>query len=416
MFRTRELLLLSPLVFAVVLFASMFEAVIAATPPVNITSFQELDPPSVTGVHFGWSIDASDGKVLVGGFDDYAFIYDVATGHELRRLRGSDTQHNDLFGRAVAISEQYALVGANQAQAAYVFDVQTGAQLRKFSDPNAPPTFGFGFGIAVAVDGNIALVGDPSDDAKGSDAGAAYMYNITSGQLVRTFSPAEPFSIGHGFGADVDVEGNTIVIGAPGAPGSFNSSSGAAYVYDVATGTRLRTLTPESGQISRNFGGTVEIAGNLVMIGDSDLSGAGAAYLFDLETGQQLRKFVSPNPNNAGEFGDSIAFDGRRALIGSWTEQIGDQYFVGSAYLYDALSGQLLATLLPQELKSFDDSFGYSVAMSGNTLIASALSDSGHVYLATIPEPDAIVLGAWLLLCAAPLARPRRRPVALPCT
>jgi hypothetical protein len=35
-------------------------------------------------------------------------------------------------------------------------------------------------------------------------------------------------------------------------------------------------------------------------------------------------------------------------------------------------TGDLLATLLPEELGSFSDSFGFAVAMSGHTLLASS--------------------------------------------
>jgi hypothetical protein len=378
----------------------------AAAPPVTISSFAKLDPPSIPPGDFGWSLDASNGKVLVGGFDSYSYIYDVATRHELLRLAGSDSKLNDLFGRSVALSDAYALVGANQGQAAYVFDAHTGQQIRKFSDPNAPLTGGFGFGISVALGGNLALIGDTSDDTKGSDVGAAYLYNITTGQLLHTLFPPAGTPILADFGSGTAISGNSIVVGSPGATGN-NFSRGAAFVYDATSGALLRTLFPTDQTPSSNFGQTVKVSGNLALISGNNSFGAGAAYLFDLQTGQELRKFVSPNPSGSGEFGNSIAFDGHFALFGSWDENVNGNTGVGRAYLFDVQTGDLLATLLPDDVKTFDGNFGYSVALSGNTLLAGVVTEHDGVYLTTIPEPTTITLLA-ISMIAAPVSQRRR--------
>src|SRR5262249_16222651 len=145
----------------------------------------------------------------------------------------------------------------------------------------------------------------------------------------------------------VAIQGNTIVIGAPGATGK-SFGSGAAFVYDATSGALLRTLAPTDATGPPDFGQTVRVSGNLAMVGATNLGGTGAAYLFDLQTGQQLRKFVSPNPFGTGGFGESIAFDGHFALIGSFDEsQDGINYETGGAYLFDVQTGDLLASLLP---------------------------------------------------------------------
>jgi WD40 repeat protein len=276
------------------------------------TGFRTLDPPSIPLNRFGRSIAAAHGKVLVGGSDQYSYVYDIATGTEVHRLRGTDTQINDIFGQAVAVSDDYAVVTANQALAAYVFDVNSGQQLRKFSDVNPPPPgIGSSFGLSLALSDELTVIGEPNDDTKATHAGAAYLFNISTGQLVRTFFPPGPAATvdSDAFGGAVDIENNILVVGAPGAA-SATSNSGAAYVFDLTTGNHIRTLLPTDTTV--NFGGTVEIAGNLAIIGDTNVNGSGAAYLFNLQTGQQLTKFVSPNPSNAGGFGHSIAFDGSR--------------------------------------------------------------------------------------------------------
>lgn len=354
-----------------------------------------LDSPSDSSALFGWSLAAHEGKVLVGGSDDYSYLYDIAGGNELVRLRGDDTRHNDLFGRAVALSDDYALVGANQAQAAYVFDAHTGRQIRKYTDPNAPPSNGFGFGTTVALSGDFAVIGDRGDNTKGTDAGAAYIFRISTGQLTRTLLPLGHFAILDRFGADVDAQGDTLVISAPGA----NFNSGAAYVYSMSTGSLLRTLAPV--ETVSGFGNEVVIADGMAIISASTGNSPGAAFLYDLDSGAMLRKFTSPNPANDVSFGDSIAFDGRRVLIGSWGEYQEGNYTVGSAYLFDVETGNLLASWLPSELGLFSDHFGYGVAMDGDYLLASAHRNNGAVYVTVLPEPGSLLLAVWATALAA---------------
>ena len=350
----------------------------------DITSNVKFEPPSIATNSFGWAIDSVNGKTLVGT-GRHAYIYDTASKQELLRLDGGASG----FGRAVAITDDYALVGNNSAQSAYVFNAHTGKRIRTFIDPNAPPTFGFGFGGHVALDGDIALIGDTSDDARGSDAGAAYVYRISTGQLVRTLYPPSPFGIVQ-YGSGVDIKGDVMVVGARGASGGPNA--GAAYVYSVSTGNLLHTLYPT--QSSGDFGTEVAISGNRVMVGQT-VGNHGAAYLFDLGTGELLRKFVSPNPENDEAFGFSIDFDGSRAIIGSFEEYHNGKNSVGAAYLYDVDTGALLSSWVPSELGAGGEDFGFGVALDGNFILASTAGDSSHpgsVYVTAIPEPSPLFL------------------------
>jgi WD40 repeat protein len=379
----------------------------AAPPPLQIHSFDKLDPPSIRPTNFGQALDASNGKVLVGSLGTNAYLYDVATRHELFRLTGSDTHQNDLFGRSVALDQSYALIGASQAHAAYLFDVQTGQQIRKFVDPNAPPSGG-GFGTSVAISGHLALIGDPYDETQGAQDGAAYLFDISTGQLLHTFYEGVFGSL-HNFGSSVAINGNTIVIGASGTTGN-NVFSGAAYVFDATTGAKLHTLLP-TDLTTRGLGTSVDIAGTQALVGSSSLTAAGDAYLFDLQTGQEIRRFVSPNyglgPTET--FGGAISFDGVHAFIGSSHESPNGGFREGTSYLFDAQTGSLVASLFPNELAGMTSNFGFSVALAGNTLISGMVSDnnnSDNVYLVSVPEPATTAL---LIIAGAAASLRRRR-------
>src|SRR4051812_2457398 len=100
----------------------------------------------------------------------------LSSGALLQTLTNPDPAYFDEIGRSVAISGTTALVGsiyddsgAENAGAAYVFDATSGAPLQTFTDPT--PTFNGLFGQAVAISGNIVLVGAPESSAVARNAG-----------------------------------------------------------------------------------------------------------------------------------------------------------------------------------------------------------------------------------------------------
>ena len=97
------------------------------------------------------------------------------------------TSANDYFGHSVAISGNYAIVGAYgeddaggfESGKAYIFDVTTGSLLHTLSNPNAYGTSANDrFGMAVAISGNLAVIGACLEDYLGSGSGSVYVYQI----------------------------------------------------------------------------------------------------------------------------------------------------------------------------------------------------------------------------------------------
>jgi hypothetical protein len=110
----------------------------------------------------------------------------------------------------VAVSNDYVLVGAGMdptwafaSGAAYLFNAQTGAYLRTFTNPT--PAVVDMFGWSVALSGNNILIGAPGDDTGAGDAGAVYLFDALSGALLRTFTNPAP-AVSDTFGYAVAVE------------------------------------------------------------------------------------------------------------------------------------------------------------------------------------------------------------------
>ena len=168
-----------------------------------------------------------------------AYLFDITTGDELFKLTASDGAAGDYFGYAVSIDGNMAVVGAYNdddvganSGAVYVFDVNTGRELHKLtaSDGAAGDEFGRAFGIS----GYTVAVGSENNDALGNNSGAAYIYDLTFGDELGklTASDAAAFD---GFGTAVGMNGNLALVGAWLADDPNAANVGRAYAFDIST-------------------------------------------------------------------------------------------------------------------------------------------------------------------------------------
>ena len=337
---------------------------------------------------FACSVAINGDKALIGALSDddngpqagAAYVFDVTTGQQVAKLLTSDGGMNDYFGFSVAITGNTALIGANldddngsNAGAVYVFDVTTGQQVAKLlaSDGEAYDQFGY----CVAISGDAAVIGAPREDENGDEAGAAYVFDVTTGQQVAKVI-APDGQIGDFFGNSVAISGETAVIGAPGDDdnGYF---SGAAYVFDLTTGQQVSKLLASDGEVSDYFGRSVAISGDTAVIGawgdDDNGSFTGAAYVFDVTTGQQVAKLLAQDGEASDYFGDSVAISGDVAVIGAYGDDDNGSS-AGAAYVFDLTTGQQITKLITSD-GEVNDWLGRSVAISGDTTVIGAQLD-----------------------------------------
>jgi outer membrane protein assembly factor BamB len=269
------------------------------------------------------------------GLTGAAYIFDVTTGQQVRKLEADDAVPNDDFGESVAIDGNLAVVGAENQNdedgAAYVFDVTTGAQLHKLVPQ--PVEAGQEFGAASAIDGQIAIIG--TDKAPN-----AYLFNVTTGEQLFRLTSYDPMSGGEDFGSSVDVSGDRAIV----------NGSMAAFVFDVHTGTETLKLVPSDPDLVDEDYETKSVAidGDLAVVGvipDNALLVNPAAYLFDLSTGEQVGKLTSGDAQLADDFGDTVAVaDG---LIVVTAPAANDD--AGTAFTYEGI-----ATTAPVALQAGD--------------------------------------------------------------
>lgn len=181
---------------------------------------------------------ADPGRVYVYGKDD--------EGWQLAQiLTASDRSAFDGFGMAFDLAGARALVGApyspsggSERGQVYAFERVDGAWQQTQILAANPQHDQDGFGMAVNMDGEMAVLGAPWVDGGGNEQGAAYVYSLSDGLWLQTqvLLPDDSYA-GGWFGQAVGVSGTTIFIGAPGALKS--ALAGSVYRYSREGGSWL---------------------------------------------------------------------------------------------------------------------------------------------------------------------------------
>ena len=232
---------------------------------------------------------------------------------------------------------------------------------------------GDSFGSSVAVSGTTAIVGAIFDE---NATGAAYTFSTTTGRQ-RFKLTASDGAEEDRFGESVAVSGGSAIVGAPGFQFGLGNTPGAAYIYDTASGQQLFKLTVPGAAAGDRFGTSVGISGGVAVVGvpyDDDAEpDSGSAYVFEVATARRLFKLTAFDGDENDTFGWSVAISGTTAIVGArWDDD--DGFNSGSAYLFDTTTGQQLRKLTASDAAE-DDRFGWSVAISGSIAVIGAPGD-----------------------------------------
>ncbi|MGO8746980.1 MAG: beta strand repeat-containing protein [Thermoguttaceae bacterium] len=273
-----------------------------------------------------------------------------------------------------------------------------------------------GFGDSVAVSGNTMVVGAPDATVGGNtDQGAAYVFTESASGWTQVAKLTESKgAAGDDFGNSVSISGNTVVVGAWHATVGSNADQGAAYVFTEpgsgwANMTQTAKLTASGGAANNQFGSSVSISGNTVVVGAWYASvGAnayqGAAYVFT-EPGSgwanmtQTAKLTASDGAAQDQFGLSASISGNTVVVGAWNAKVGGNSQQGAAYVFTEPGSGWVNMTQTAKLTASDGAaenyFGFSVSISGKTVVAGAEgatvggnSQQGAAYVFTEPGSD----------------------------
>jgi len=243
------------------------------------------------------------------------------------------------------------------------------------------------FGDKVAVDGDTLVVGMKYDDDLGSNSGSAYVYERNAASNVWNFVAkltASDGAAGDHFGYAVDIEGDTIVVGAK----TDNSARGSAYVFERNEGGsnhwgETKKLLASDGASQDYFGYDVAISDDRIVVGAIWENGKrGAAYLYERNVGGtenwgEVKKLVASDAEANDYFGGDVSISGDTVAVGAYAE---DEYGTdaGAAYIFDRDQGGAGNWGEVKKITGWcevaGDSFG-AVSISGDTLAVGANND-----------------------------------------
>jgi uncharacterized protein (DUF2345 family) len=242
-----------------------------------------------------------------------------------------------------------------------------------------------GLGASIVVTDELIVAGAPG----GSTAhGAVYLYaRGADGWVDATQTAKLTASDGganDGFGRSVAVDGDTIVVGAPGN----DFATGAAYVFTKpATGwadaTEAAKLTASDGDSTDVFGASVAVNGSTVVAGApaSTQFHPSALYVFERPTNgwvdaTQTAKLTQFDAVNQDKLGVSVAMSADVIVAGATGDDTGTVFGHGSLYVYARPAGGWAAATETAKLTASDaaafDELGRSVAVSGDVIVAGA--------------------------------------------
>ena len=382
--------------------------------------------------------NTTGGAFLNNSGSAYIFKNNAGTWSEVQKIVASDRGANDFFGISVAISGDYAIVGAyqedhdttggaflNNAGSAYIFKNNAGTWSEMQKIVASDRGDGDYFGNSVAISGDYVIVSayqEDHDTTGGnplSDAGSAYIFKNNAGtwsevqKIVASDRGASDW-----FGRSVAISGDYTIVGAfyedhNTTGGVFLNNAGSAYIFKNNAGTwsEVQKIIALDRGSNDFFGISVAISGDYAIVGanqeDEDetggntLSNAGSAYIFKNNTGtwSEVQKIVASDRGVNDIFGISIAISGDYAIVGAIYEDedtTGGNPLTnpGSAYIFKNNAGTWSeAQKIVASDRGANDAFGISVAISGDYAIVGAfqededttggntLSDAGSAYI-----------------------------------
>jgi hypothetical protein len=418
---------------------------------------------------FGISVSLSGDTAIVGAYGDddfgsntgsaYVFTRTGVTWTQEAKLFGSQTDNGDRFGIAVAVDGDTAVVGAYNDEtypgdgtvlfngAAYVFSRDGGVWTEQTRLTTGNTHYGDSFGQPVAVDGNTVVIGARGDDSAcpgdiSCNSGAAYVFVRTANNwLLRSKLGLGISTEGDQFGIALSVKGDTAVIGA-NLDDETSENAGAAYVFDLQDSADCNAngvpdecdldssfsddcntnAVPDECEIDCNDNGVPDDCDLVDMTSDDcnadgvpdecgftpgtfidcnsnnvpdecDISGGTSA---DCNTNAipdecdliglivQQAKLIAEDQIQSLSFGTSVSISGDTAVIGTGNERFGPFNNVGAIYIFERIDGvwtQKVRISNPDPANS--DQFGYSVGVSGNTIIASSHGDDNGPFFSS---------------------------------
>ncbi len=235
---------------------------------------------------FGYSVSISGDYAIVSadnnnnGYNSgsaYIFERSGTNWTQQAKLIADDGAAFDFFGLSVSISGDYAIMGAyrdddngSSSGSAYIFE-RSGTnwtqQAKLTANDGATSDF---FGYSVAISGDYAIMGAYGDDDNGLTSGSAYIFERSGNNWTQQAKIIANDGVdGDRFGNSVAISGDYAIIGTEKDDDNGNES-GSAYIF-VRNGTnwiqQAKLTANDDGVMADKFGIAVSISNKNVIVG-----------------------------------------------------------------------------------------------------------------------------------------------------
>jgi hypothetical protein len=183
------------------------------------------------------------------------------------------------------------------------------------------------------------------------------------------------------FGASVDIYDNYVVVGAP-SDSAQGVTGGAVYVFVKENGIwkQQAKLSAPTPAVADAFGKAVSIYGNLIVVGapNRDISGAankGAAYIFK-RIGHVWNYVTTITATNGAEsdfFGTAVTTNGTYVIVGAPYADHSGKTDAGSAYIFGLQNNVWTHQIILKANDPYTDArFGFSLDIWQTRLLVGA--------------------------------------------
>lgn len=372
---------------------------------------QKLEISNVnSGDFLGQSLSLNEERLMIGKynvFNDhlgaaYIFEHNGIEWVETAHLSGFDVNENGRVGYEVDLSGDFAVIGSisesstsRGAGLAYVFkyDGNNWELINKLKASDG--AVGDDFGSALSISGDHVFIGAKRRSDEGLlQAGGAYAFQLNGNEWVQNQIFTAKGSKYYVFGGSLDMSDSRIIVGASG--GYLNPSiTGYAFIweFDGFSWQQTAKLQPSTGMIYDDFGQSVSISGNRVVIGSPksqyNNGSARGAYVFDYNglTWSETARLLPSNNHSHDFFARVVDIENNRVVVGApGNNQNG--LFSGAVIVFEYINDVWVETaILSASDGSAYDGFGTSLDLQGDRIAVGAPDvdefdeDSGAVYI-----------------------------------
>ena len=329
----------------------------------NITQIAKLQASDAeSDDYFGISVSISGDYIAVGAFYEDTTASNAGSVYifkrvsdsnitQIAKLQASDAESGDKFGTSVSIDGDYIAVGAygedtngSNAGSAYIFKRVSDSNITQIaklqaSDAEASDYFGY----SLSISGDYIAVGAYNESTTASFAGSVYIFKRESDSSVTQIAKlqASDAEASDKFGTSVSIDGDYIAVGA-NLEDTTASNAGSVYIFKRESDssiTQIAKLQASDAEASDNFGISVSISGDYIVVGayyeSTTASDAGSVYIFRRESDSSITQIAKLQANDAEAsdyFGRSVSIDGYYIAVGAEGEDTNGSN-AGSIYL-----------------------------------------------------------------------------------